>query len=181
MIVVDSTDADSKRQTYTLKVLTELFTLAKLNGIKPEDMLEFFSTQIETMLNYPPNVSKGSDTAGRIWVLRGFYPNSPIFFKLVLIETTKATNYTSMPFFAKASPLRIKSKYKGGGEAFINFNGNKLNENLTNRMENVFFDAQHKVDDLIEEKITMPRCMSPKGMKLFRFKKPGKVRSSCNK
>jgi hypothetical protein len=154
--------------------MAELLVQAKILGIDPEDVIEFVATQVQTALAYPPNYNFMGDNK-RIWVIRGFYPGTPLFFKLSVVHY-RGEGDDKKVYAARASGLRVRlmTKNKEFFDHGIDFSGDDLTEALTNRMENSFFNANHDVKALLEKKIRMPRCVSPKGMKLFRFEKPTK-------
>lgn len=166
----------SNRQRFNLKVMVELLTEGVILGLKPDDMIEFFSVQVEAMLLCPPNYRMYKETA-RVWILRGYYPNSPLFFKLVLVDSDKdgKSGYQAK-YFAKATSLRMNWRSPRGRsyEDHITINAADIAENITNKMENEFFGAKHQLKELFAKKIKMPKCMSPKGMRLYRFDKPSK-------
>jgi hypothetical protein len=156
-------------QSFKLKVMSELLTQAHILGLKAEVIVEFLAAQTQAMMGHSPNYCYHGKRA-RVWIMRGFYPGTSLFFKLILIGDSETGNRT---YYAKASPLRVHFK-KGQYDAHVLFNGGDLNEHFTNTMENTFFGANHDVKALIEGGIRMPRCMSPKGMKIFRYRKPRK-------
>lgn len=165
---------DNAPSPYKLKVMTELFAQARILGLDLEELLEFLASQVQAMLSCPPNYNFRGEKK-RIWVLRGFYPKSTLFFKLTICHLEEDKGY-----YAKASPMRVSyyTKHKQVGDHYVAFDGIALNEALTNRMENTFFGAAHVVKDLLPKEIKMPRCMSPKGMRLLRYQPPRKRRNA---
>ena len=155
-----------------MKVMSELLVQAHIIGIDLEEFVGFFASQVQAMLACQPNLNVFGQKA-RVWIMRGFYPDTHVFFKLVLIGGDKE-------LYAKVSPLRINFNTRGGKrwDAHMNFNGAKLNVNLINRMENSLLGADHKLEPIMYNKIKMPRCMSPKGLKIFNYKKPRKKRKN---
>jgi hypothetical protein len=172
-----SVSLEGERRNFSLKVVYELLVQGKVLGIEPDALVEFMAIQAQNMLNYKHNFNLHGH---RVWVMRGFYPKSSLFFKLSICEARLSDGHISADSLsAKASGLRVK---EGSSvtqwEKTIRFNGNDLMDKITDRMENAFFSANHKVDPIVQDKIMMPRCMSPKGMKLFRYEKPKKRRKS---
>jgi len=169
-------------QQYHLKIMSELLTQAHIAGIDLEEFVGFFASQIQAMLASPPNYNKFGQKA-RVWIMRGFYPETPVFFKLVLIDTNATVKNdsrfgTGPGYFAKVSPMRVMY-YGRKGNAYddhVTLDGAKLNDDLTNRMENSIFGAGHELKPILEKKVRMPRCMSPKGLRIFKYKKPKKSR-----
>ena len=167
-------------QQYKLKVMSELLTQAHIAGLDLEEFVGFFATQIQAMLASPPNYMKFGEKK-RVWVMRGFYPDSGVFFKLTLTPSTSDEGSTHrFSYFAKASSLRVMRTSKKGyqSEACLYIDGSDLNDNIVDRMENSFFGANHEIKPIVVDKPKMPRCMSPKGMKLFTYKKPKKAKNA---
>jgi hypothetical protein len=155
--------------TYLLSVCATLLTMGVVQGIKPDDMVEFFASQVQTMLTAPPNYKLYGKTAP-VWIMRGFYPKTPIFFKLTVCRNERGT-------YVKASIPMVKGgKKRTGYPSLIKFDGAQLNETITNKMENSFFGASHEVKPLVSW-LRMPRCMSPRGVKIFSYEKPSKKNS----
>jgi hypothetical protein len=155
-------------QPYKMKVMAELLVQAHIIGLDVEEFVSFFSVQIQAMLASPPNFNMFGEKA-RVWVMRGFYPGTHIFFKLTLIANSNANNGG---YYAKVSPMRIMRKIKRSEfEDHMTFDGTELNKSITDRMENSFFGANHQLDKILQKKLKMPRCMSPRGLKVFRYEK----------
>lgn len=157
---------------YDMKVTGEIFAHAKILGIDAEKMVEFFATQVEAMLMCPPNFKFGGN---RCWILRGYYPGSSMFFKQILINPTSDRMGEGGYYFSKVSSLSVG--FRRHTPAHQTFKGNELRKLMSDRMENILLGASHKIEPLIKVKTKMPRCLAPKGMKLFRYKKP--KRKAC--
>ena len=167
-------------QQYKMKVMSELITQAHIAGVNIEEFVGFFAAQVQAMLASPPNYNKYGKKA-RVWIMRGFYPDTPIFFKISLIESNSDYVHLSdsMGYYAKVTPLRVQSCWKGrSAEDYVLLDGRKLNEDITNRMENSLLGADHRLQPILEKKVKMPRCMSPRGLQIFNYKKPKKKTQS---
>jgi hypothetical protein len=164
-----STDeSNSTPSPYQLKVMSELLTQAYLLDVDLEEFVEFLASQVQRMIVCPPNYNFMGEKK-RVWILRGFYDKAPLFFKMTVCTIDGMNGY-----YAKASPMRVTYSSKRHAtrvDNFVRFDGKELNDMLTDRMENIFFQANHEVKNVISEKVKMPRCMSPKGMKLLKYKK----------
>ena len=146
--------------SYTMKVCSTLIMLAYVSNIDPDDLIEFFATQVQAMLIAPPNY-KMFGAAPPVWVMRGFYPGTSLFFKLTVARNEKGT-------WVKASIPMMTVGNKRRADKFVKLDGKQLNETIVNKMENTFFGATHQIKPLVEDKLRkMPRCMSPKGVKIF--------------
>jgi hypothetical protein len=149
-----------------------LLSQAKVLGIEPQDLVEFFGVQINAMLGCPPNYNYMGEKAN-VWILRGYYPGYSLFFKLVLVKKSDEGGY-----YAKASALEMKAtRYLKGKKTRVTipdnlvFNGKEMDNLITSRMENSILGAKHDIEALLPFKIKMPKCMSPRGMKLFKHEK----------
>lgn len=157
-----------QHQQYHFKIMSELLVQARLLNIDVEGFVGFLGAQVQAMLACPPNYSKFG-VKKRAWIMRGFFPGTGLFFKLT-IGTEDSGSGNKYSYFVKASPLRVNHFIKGvNREASVVVNSDKLNEDIVNRMENEFFGADHELKNLLEEQIKLPRCMSPKGLQIFRF------------
>lgn len=161
---------DAEIQPYTLKVTNALLQMGLVHGVQPESMVEFLAAQVQNMLACPPNC-KQFGPESRVWILRGFYPGTPLFFKLTVSSKVRHGRY-----FAKAQIPIVKNHFRR--ELVSTFDGRLLNEHMTNAMENAVFGAKHKITPLFEGKMRRPKCMSPKGMPLLRYKSPTKKRKA---
>lgn len=162
-------------QRYDLKITSEIFVQARILGIDHEEMVEFFATQIECMFRCKPNYNYFGQKA-KVWILRGFYPGSSLFFKLILLaQRNQDLNGNDMHdggYFAKVTTLTINNTKKK--RAFQIFSGHSLREQMTDKMENALMGAKHEFKPLMTDKYRLPRCISPSGMPIYRFKKPSK-------
>jgi len=151
--------------SYTMKVCSTLIMMAYVNGIDPDDLVEFFATQVQAMLNTPPNYKMYGNTPP-VWVMRGFFPLTTLFFKLVVARNEKGT-------WAKASIPMIRIGKNRSWDKVVKLDGNQLNKTIVDKMENTFFGATHQIKPLVEDRVRkMPRCMSPKGVKIFNCELP---------
>lgn len=157
-------------QKYNFKIINELLVQAKALNIDLEGFIGFLGAQVQAMLSSPPNYSKFGQKE-RAWIMRGFYPGTALFFKLT-IGTDKDPS-SRCQYNVKASPLRVNRSVKGHQtEAFIWLDSAKINEDITNRMENEFFGANHELQSILDTNIKLPRCMSPRGLQIFRYDVP---------
>lgn len=125
------------------------------------------------MLAAPPNYKMWGKTAP-VWIMRGFYPGTSVFFKLVVYRSDQSGTWV------KASIPMVKtgrSRYP----STISFDGRELNSTLTKKMENSLLEADHKIEPLVSVTMKMPRCMSPKGVKIFGYEKPKENKRSPKK
>jgi hypothetical protein len=158
-------------QRYNFKIINELLVQAKALNIDLEGFIGFLGAQVQAMLGCPPNYSKFGKKE-RAWIMRGFYPGTPLFFKLTIGTDTNSPSGGNQ-YNVKAVPLRVNKTVKGHqSEAYIWLDSAKINEDITNRMENEFFGANHELESLLDIHIKLPRCMSPRGCQMFRYDIP---------
>ncbi len=159
--------------------MSELLVQAFILKLDIEEFIGFFATQIQLMLASPPNYNMFGVKA-RVWIMRGFVPDTPIFFKIALTGGGPDSKHGATGYYAKVSPMRIYFHGKHGTKYDDNmvFESGQLNEDITNRMENSLFGANHKLESMLKKKLKMPRCMSPKGIKLFKYKAPRKKKNA---
>lgn len=96
----------------------------------------------------PPNIKR--NTRGKIgfrcWVLRGFYPNTSIMFKMTIAENECDTGHfikVSLPAPKHVSKMKHFTKHK-----------------IEQSLDNILLDNVQQ-----EKQPHTPKCMTPKGMK----------------
>jgi len=155
---------------YDLRVYNVVFVQAKVLGISTDDLLEFIGSIATSMMAHTPNYK--SNIGGRVWVFRGFYPKTTLFLKISVMDAVKTGDNSSRRFI-KVRPLDSTEGSAGHKwDKIIKIDSNALETYLTDTMENHLLGAKHKIEPIMAEKIKMPKCMSPKGMPLFKYKKP---------
>jgi hypothetical protein len=149
---------------YTLKVCSTLLMMAYVHNVDPDDLIEFFATQIQTMLTAPPNYKSFGKTLP-VWIMRGFYPGTHLFFKLTVVRNDDGMLEGT---WAKASLPMVQIGSKRRSDKFIRLSGKDLNQAISRKMENSLLGADHEVKSFVTDAVRrMPRCMSPKGVKIF--------------
>lgn len=158
-----------------MKVMSDLLAQAYIRGIDLNEFVEFFASQAQSMFNYPRNC-RLTGTQDRVWLMRGFYPGSSIFFKLSIIPN-RNQEYFDTPYYVKVSLPTVN----GRKQRYNMFGSKELNDYIVDKMENSVFNAGHDIKPLIDDTFRMPRCMSPKGMKIFRYEKPTRKKDAAKK
>lgn len=174
------------REKYSLNICNRLLIKLRMNGIDPTEAILFFSCQIEQMLacspNYGPKTvrNKGLHVVDRdVWLLRGFYPETAQMFKISI--STRDDNYP-WNYYIKVSEPTIRatvktrsrmSRYSTGWlpKYESHFTPKDIEEPLRERLEREILGVKDtKITRLISDStIYTPRCISPKGMKLFKL------------
>jgi len=104
--------------------------------------------------------------------MRGYYPKTPLFFKI-----TVSFNEESNRYYCKVSPLRVtySTKRMNKVELYKDVDFNIIQQNLTAQLENSLLDAKNEIEKL-KLSVKYPRCMSPKGMPIFKLDETFKVK-----
>jgi hypothetical protein len=153
---------------YSLKVEKDVLSALAVADVDVDEALDFFASQIESMLRVPPNYQLYGHKLP-IWIMRGFFPGTSVFFKMSMVRHDTPINYTDAPRYVKVSiPITKSRKMK---PSFVMVDSETLRERLELIVENKFFNAHHELNPIIKEKIRKPKCMSPKGCTLHKFKK----------
>ena len=149
---------------YYLRVMQALLQQGKAIGIEPDEMVEFLGTQVQRMIQCPPNCTRYKSN---IWIVRGFYPKTSLFFKLTVSEKSNTGSWWGLDskYYAKAQLLVCRN---GPREIGVMFSSDTVNEVITGKMENIMLDGTNDKLSFFEKRMTMPKCMSPKGMQLFK-------------
>ena len=182
------------KDPFHVQVDTELMMRLEWEGLSRNDMANFFSSQLEEMVKCPHNVHTFQNnshhamfmmqpggglqplkvpnqrTTVPAWVLRGFYPNTNIFFRMTVVDCEKSSFMQEYParYYAKVKIPRIKPKKVKDHHGF---NGKIIRENQHREMENVVLGATNEMENVINgEKFKSPKCMAPKGMSLLKRK-----------
>lgn len=176
---------------YYLSVSKQLFGALHMAEIDPNDVLGFLSEQVVAMQNSPSNFPKGRsrikscalkrtwDPAitkpqhrftkddletqnNNMWIMRGFYPNTNIMFKVSLINLQLEDQVS---WFAKATFV-VPKVYKN---TCTSFSSDQLNAwQLQRTLENSVFGHTTMAPLLTLKDIKAPRCMAPKGLSLIK-------------
>jgi hypothetical protein len=163
---------------YRVSINNDLINTLALEGVKPDDLIDFATDQIEQMLLVEPNYKKGArrlackrvtqhnQQRADAWVMRGYYPDTSIPLKIT-ITSTKDNDMLdqSVPYFVK---VRLIHPTIPGVKSF---DGAVLRKrHLERAMEQNIFGASSERDTLCEHKIVKPRCMSPGKLPLVKCK-----------
>jgi len=121
------------------------------------------------MLTVPPNYKMYGNTPP-VWVMRGFYPGTCLFFKLTVAKNEMGTWVKATIPVAQMGSRRKVNKV-------LTWTGQQLNNSLTSKMENSLLEANNEIKPLVTNALRrMPRCMSPKGIRVFACDVPRLIR-----
>jgi hypothetical protein len=173
------------KKQFKLKLSPTLLSQLLVFDVQPDDFVEFVAAQVQNIVACKPNCHLFATQNKPVWVLRGYYPNTPVFFKITVVKTTQHTGpyvgtYTpDFTYYVRASELRVTSRKRwhtkhslvmNGGEIIVM--SDRIMENIISGMENSLLGTSNQTKKIISGGPSKPKCMSPKGMKLFRYKKP---------
>lgn len=174
---------EALKNQFRLKLSPTLISQLLLMDVKPDAFIEFVAAQVQNIIACKPNCKIHTAPSKPVWVLRGYYPNTPVFFKLTVVKTTEHSGMhgnSYMPdftYYVRARALEVKPRVKWrktlnvqGGEIVIM--SDDIMKNISEGLENSLLGASHDSKSLVIGGPSKPKCMSPKGMKLFRYKKP---------
>ena len=165
---------------FRLKLSATLLSQLLVVGVKSDEFIEFVAAQFQNIIACKPNCRIHTAPDKPVWVLRGYYPNTPVFFKLTVVKAVgfqQARGKEDFLYFVRATELKVKAKKRWRETLNISYDeiiimSNDIMKNISEGMENTILGAAHETKNFIKDEITKPKCMSPKGMKLFRYKKP---------
>lgn len=170
---------------YALKIENDILASLAEAEVSANEAAQFFGEQIEGMLQSPPNFNMFGKKLP-IHIMRGYFPGTYIFFKLCLLNTTQldGRNYPNMTaftvgdtpvgdnYFAKVSVPRFKATRKKADSVYVS------SKDIRKRHEEIFekklFDTENEITSLISTPVKRRKCMSPKGMPVFKLNKKRK-------
>lgn len=169
------------KQKFIMRVCNRLLIKLRMSGINPTEAAVFFGAQVEPMLacrpNFGPksNKSPGHALKRDVWMMRGFYPGTPQMFKISVAENDAFVD--QYQYYVKVSEptVRLPTKARLRGLNFTpryesSFDSKDIQEQLNKRVENEVLGLDHQLDPLVSDKVVFtPKCISPKGMPLYRL------------
>lgn len=145
-----------------------IFLISKYLNIHTSEVLAVLDGIIHNAVNCPPNLTrrpfskKNADPNDYkvelpIWVIRGFFPETPIFFKMVIADLEQ---YATDRQFKYRVKIQLPHNFYNG---MVRVNTKKIRD-----------DAAEKeiLGDFLSEELSIkiPRCMTPKGMKPLKMR-----------
>lgn len=145
-----------------------IFLISKYLNIHTSEVLSVLDSIIHTAVSCPPNLTrrpfqpKTADPNDAkvdlpIWIIRGFFPETPIFFKMVIADLEK---YAMDRQFKYRVKIQLPHNFYNG---IVRVNTKKIREDAAEK--EILGDFASK-----ELEIKKPRCMTPKGMKPLRMR-----------
>jgi hypothetical protein len=155
---------------YSMYIEPILLTKLKLAGIDINEAILFFGTQIDAMITCPPNYGPHKNGLNKLPIevrlLKGYYPKTSQLFKISVIDRNGFfDNYKYTVKVSEPTP-----KYKRNDYHKFVFSSSQIESELSKRLENNLLNTDQPISDLISLKdVKKPKCISPKGMKLFKL------------
>lgn len=144
-------------------------------GIESDEAILFFGKQVEVMQSCKPNYGPHTDNPKKrlkysspYWIMRGFYPDTPMMFKIVMIDTS---NGKKESFYAKCTIPTIQTYRQFG--ATVSISQETIKEIMTNKANQILVDDDDYQPHVVIKQRT-PKCMSPKGSPIFNLSKKKK-------
>jgi len=141
-----------------------IIAIADTKGIERYEVMAFFDETISAMSQCPPNLTRRQGAKKTdpdynipipIWVLRGYYPGTGIFFKITLIHDNTSTYNNGM--FAKVHHLNMHNLWKDR----VHLDAEAVRRAVA--------EKELIGHDLPQMELKPQRLMTPKGMKPFRL------------
>lgn len=180
------------RRNYNVKVDDMLLHLLnEYHNIDASDATSWFCDRVEEMKDLQPNITSKSRSSNikydnldkrtvqapqhkraqydpglrnNFYVLRGFYPNTSLPFKLIAVYSTLVDMVTLDRHNDK--PLHVKV-IMGMKPHHSVFNSNDINDYREAVSEAILLDQPVRQEEKIKYKYRDFRCMRPKGMELY--------------
>lgn len=177
----DPRSDEPDKEKFIMRVCNRLLIKLRMNGIDPTEASVFFGAQAIPMLNCRPNFgpssnkSKMNELRKDVWLMRGFYPGTAQMFKISIAQSD-AFGGTYQYYVKVSEPaVRLPTAKNKRGLDFTSryestFTSNQIRDELQNRLEKEVMGLEIPLDPLISSKVVFtPKCISPKGMPLYRL------------
>lgn len=158
------------------KVDSALLMLLSVAGVSPDEAIAFFVSQSHSMQACPPNYTpannnrvKGLNYTGNFWVMRGFYPNTPVMFKIVMVKVAEIAG-EDQKYWSKVS--LITPKVQKGHLSHITVNDELHKQICSSLADKALVNDKESKTVVLTQRV--PKCMSPKGCAVFNPKNKGK-------
>lgn len=158
---------------FEVKMCNKLLYLLRAGGVTPDDAATFFGQQVIAMQSCPPNYTKKNNNTyaklefydGEFWVMRGFYPNLPVMFKVVMVDSSSFNK--GERYYAKVTLITPTIQKKHSADS--RFDDKVFMQLASDKANNILLG-----DTKPEPKIVLtqrhPKCMSPKGCPVFNLR-----------
>lgn len=162
-----------------LSIDNKLLLALRAANVSPDMAAHFLYTQALNMQACPPNYTEKQNQPkiprplnfhGKYWVMRGFFPKTPIMFKIVMVNTAENYHPAQGPedgYYAKAELIQPKVQRQHQLKTFVN---KELYEKIQNDVANNIILGDSNPDPKIKLTQRHPKCMSPKGCVVYNLR-----------
>jgi hypothetical protein len=179
-------DTLSEQRTFNpvdIDIHNELLREFYINRVDTKEVLTFFAVLVNTMQAYDYNFGphKKNNFMKHTYpfrLVKGFYPNTSIMFRCILIDRSKNIGHPHNPYLQVNSHLPMyakitKATYKLPKKSrnYITLDHQHSRRLLDDEADSILLGGIVKTVDDITMKFKAPRCVSPKGMPLFNLKR----------
>ena len=172
-----------KKQKFIIRICNRLLIKLKMCGIEPTEAAMFFGSNAMQMLDCVPNFgprsnkSKKTELKRDVWLMRGFYPQTPQMFKISIAENDAFEH--AYEYYVKVTEpaVRVPTAKSVRGLDFTvryesSLTSNQIRDELQERLEKEVLGLDIASNILISHKVVFtPKCISPKGMQIYRLTK----------
>lgn len=185
-----------------------LYLLKEYHQVDASDAMVFFTDRVEEMKELPPNITEKSrrpeikvngldgrtiqgkfgsraydnDGTARFYVLRGFFPDTNIPFKMVTVYATDKsrplTPYDEVPKSGEVLHTKVLIGMRPHWTVFNTASVDKYKDHVS---EAILLDQEPMETEKIKYKYRGFKCMRPKGMDLYRERNYEEKRKELNK
>jgi hypothetical protein len=162
---------------YQMNVCNKLLTHLKLSGIDASTAVVFFGTQARCMMDCKPNYGPHRSIPGmptfrfKTWVLKGYYPETTTLFRISMIQDPERVVSDGEYFVKVTIPPIVLNKKKIPISA--RFSSDTIDQFVTGNAEHAIFGST--APPIIDvDKLNIPKCVSPRGMPVFKVKRSTK-------
>jgi len=161
---------------YHMNVDNKLLVALKMSGVNPSEAVVFFGTQVRCMMGLKPNYGPQRAIPGvrgfkfPTWILKGYYPNTTTMFRIVLVHDVEKT-LSETTYFAKVilPPIVLNKKTSKS----MRYSSDEIDRYVTGVAESDIFGLE-KPPIVDVNKLNIPKCISPRGMPVFKLQKENK-------
>jgi hypothetical protein len=162
---------------YQMMVDNKLLISLKMNGVDLSQAIVFFGTQARCMMGVKPNygphraipqVRNGFKFSTHI--LKGYYPGTTTMFRMTMIhDPTHSISETN--YFVKVTlPPIVLGKKTPRSERYTS---DTIDQYIGGSAEHAIFGGE-KPPIVAVNKLNVPKCISPRGMPVFKLQKGDK-------
>ena len=156
---------NGKNVNYNFDTLL-IWMIGELTGQTDIQILTFFNEQVEKMLKEPINHRRNSNRKSGnsdIRLLRGFYPNTPIPFRVVIHETSRLHWSPIGGSLRGLTPVEVTTGHNvliqlGKGKSYYHTDNEELDKEI---LEHIVLDSEKFEVPMRQYRTTTPKNIDP--------------------